>query len=188
MESVGGEQEEAGDVRWVGTDKVVGVVLCLEAAVMVGSGVLGRGVIATGFTREGKGIDGKSDDGSGNGVQVAAAVVECNGEGDVIDVSGLVVAGGGAGIGSVDDAGNIIGVVVAAGVAIDVGVEGVGDVDKADIIVEVVVAVAGVSIGGVKGAWAFAGDGAVCNIDKAGNIVGSVLDAVAIGSIAEMQG
>jgi len=90
VESVGGEREEAGDARWVGADEVVGAVSRLEAAVAAGSGALGGGVIAAGFTREGEGVDGNSDDGDGDGVRVAAAVVECDGEGDVVDVGGLV--------------------------------------------------------------------------------------------------
>ena len=65
------------------------------------------------------------------------------------------------------------------------GADGAGDVD---VVVEAVVAVAGVGVGGVKGAQAFAGDGAVCDIDKAGDIVSGILLAVAIGGVAKMRG
>ena len=92
------------------------------------------------------------------------------------------------GVGDVDEAGGVVGDALALAAGDGVGVEGVGDVDKADIVVEVVVAVAGVGIGGVEGARAFAGDGAVCDVDEAGDIVCGVLVAVAIGGIAEVWG
>jgi len=65
------------------------------------------------------------------------------------------------------------------------GVDGAGDVD---VVVEAVVAVAGVGVGGVEGARAFAGDGAVWDVDKAGDIVSGILLAVAIGGVAEVWG
>ena len=65
------------------------------------------------------------------------------------------------------------------------GADGAGDVD---VVVEAIVAVAGVGVGGVEGARAFAGNGAVCDVDKAGNIVSGILLAVAISGIAKMRG
>jgi len=92
------------------------------------------------------------------------------------------------GVGDVNEAGGVVGVALALAAGDGVGVEGVGDVDEADVVVEVVVAVAGVGVGGVEGARAFAGDGAVCDVDEAGDIVCSVLVAVAIGGVAEVRG
>jgi len=92
------------------------------------------------------------------------------------------------GAGDVDEAGGVVGDALALAAGDGIGVEGVGDVDEADVVVEVVVAVAGVGIGGVEGARAFAGDGAVCDVDEAGDIVCGVLVAVAIGGVAEVWG
>jgi len=177
MESVGGKREEAGDARWVSADKVVSAVSHLEAAVVVGSGVLGGGVIAAGFTREGKGVDGKSDDGGGDGVQVAAAVVKCDGKGNVVDVGGLVVADGGAGIGGI---GGILAVTAAtfddsigvSGAGAVGGVEGAGGVDDASGVVVGGVAAVAVDIAGM------------CGTDGAGNVDDiCIAVAVVVGSV-----
>jgi len=84
------------------------------------------------------------DRGGGDSVQVAAAVIECDGEGDVVDVGGLVAAGGGAGIGSV---GGIL-TITTATFDDGIGIGGVGAVKGVGSMVRVTVAVVVVVVGG----------------------------------------
>jgi len=109
------------------------------------------------------------------GALVLRFVVACSSGRGAVSVEGA---------GDVDEAGGIVGDALALAAGDGIGVEGVGDVDKADVVVEVVVAVASVGIGGVEGARAFAGDGAVCDVDEAGIVVVRVAFAVAFGGCA----
>jgi len=132
-------------------------------------------VFSVGVVIGGVGAEGAGGVDNTSGVVQVAFVVVAEGAGSEVEIAG------GEGAGSGDEAGGVVRVVVTGGD----GADGAGDID---VVVEAVVAVAGVGIGGVEGARAFAGDGAVCDVDKAGDIVSSILLAVAISGVAKMQG